>query len=85
MLKIEKCPYCDAEMEIERPFARLVKILFWWIEIPCGSWWATCSKYCDDFRASETWIREKTKRKVIKSSNEWALSVKQNSRKAGKD
>ena len=49
------CPHCGARASFRRLSARLVKFLFWYIEVPQPTWIAYCDDWCDDFMADRVY------------------------------
>ena len=47
------CPHCGARATFAHHSARLVRFLFWYLEIPQHDWIAYCSEFCDDFMADK--------------------------------
>lgn len=81
-MKAIDCPYCKSKIDVERPFARIFKILFWYVEIPIKIWMCCCSKPCEEFFkhivSPDRDTSGRTKKEAIYKYNAWASSVQVN-------
>ena len=75
MNKMSDCPYCGAPAEVSQPFARVVKFLFWYIEIPRPFWLPACSHYCEKFMEVMPNVSGKTKREATDNWNKYVAEV----------